>query len=96
MDAASVVGAVAAVMSAVSNLPQAIKTWRTRETGDLSARMLMLLTAGLALWVVYGLLRADWFVVAANACSLALVAYILSVKAREGSGPSSSAREQPR
>ena len=39
-----------------SYIPQLRKCWNTGETGDLSLKMLLLLTCGLGLWIVYGLM----------------------------------------
>jgi MtN3 and saliva related transmembrane protein len=49
--------------------------------------MFLTLAAGVALWVVYGFLKSDIFIVFANAISLALLMGILYFKLREGRGP---------
>jgi uncharacterized protein with PQ loop repeat len=58
---------------------------QTGETGDLSLRMLLLLAAVLGLWTIYGLIRADPVIIAANATSLALLSCIIYFKLREAS-----------
>jgi MtN3 and saliva related transmembrane protein len=83
-DATFWVGTFAGVLTAVSNFPQALKTWRTQETGDLSTRMLSMLAVGLVMWIAYGFLKGDMFILAANACAATLVIYILIVKVRTG------------
>lgn len=45
-------------------------------------RMLLVLIFGLALWVVYGVLKADLVVIVANGVSLMLVAGLLYFKIR--------------
>jgi MtN3 and saliva related transmembrane protein len=45
--------------------------------------MFSVLAAGVALWVVYGLLKQDWVIIAANAISLVLLGGILYFKVRE-------------
>ena len=52
------------------------------ETGDLSLKMLLFLGAGLALWTVYGVLRADVVIMAANGVSLTLLGVIVYLKLR--------------
>jgi len=47
--------------------------------------MLLLLAAGLGLWMVYGLMRSDLVIIAANATSLALLTCIIYFKLREAS-----------
>ena len=80
MDITSIVGVLAGAGTTIANAPQAVKTWRTRETQDLSVWMLAMLSSSLILWVVYGFMRGDWFIIVANAVSAALVASILFVK----------------
>jgi MtN3 and saliva related transmembrane protein len=45
--------------------------------------MTLLLTFGIALWVVYGVLRRDLVVIVANAVSLGLVGTLLVLKLGE-------------
>jgi MtN3 and saliva related transmembrane protein len=63
----SLIGAAAAFCTTASYVPQLKKVWTTGETRDLSLKMLPILAAGLALWIIYGLLRGDAAVIAANA-----------------------------
>jgi len=83
----TLIGAAAAFCTTVSYIPQLRKCWETGETGDLSLKMLLLLASGLALWLVYGFMRADAVIIIANAISLALLGGILFFKIR---GPKSS------
>jgi MtN3 and saliva related transmembrane protein len=89
MDTATVVGGVAAFCTTVSYFPQLKKCWQTGHAGDLSLKMFLILTAGIALWVGYGLLRGDAVITIANSISLLLLIGILYFKVREllGGGP---------
>ena len=79
----TLVGFFAASCTAVANFPQVVKAWRTHSTGDLSLKMILLLGAGLALWVLYGIMKSDIVIVLANLVSLALVASLLWFKIKE-------------
>ena len=79
----TLIGFAAAVCTAAANLPQVIKAWRTRSVGDLSLRMILLLSTGLALWIVYGAMKGDWVIIAANVASLILAGNLLAFKLRE-------------
>lgn len=79
-----VVGFVAATLTTVSFLPQAYKVYKTQHTADLSLWMFILFSVGIFLWLVYGLLVHSRPVIIANALSLLLSGYILSVKVRNG------------
>jgi MtN3 and saliva related transmembrane protein len=45
--------------------------------------MLVALTTGLALWVVYGAMRGDWVIIAANAVGASLAGIVLGCKIRD-------------
>ena len=79
----TIVGFLAALCTALANLPQVVKAWRTHSTGDLSLKMILLLGAGLALWVAYGLMRGDLVITIANLVSLALVMNLFAFKLKE-------------
>ena len=82
MDIVTAVGAMAAFCTTISYLPQLKKCWRTGHAGDLSMTMFMILAAGVALWIAYGLLKSDPVIVAANTVSLVLLIGILYFKVR--------------
>lgn len=77
------IGTVAAFFTTVSYVPQVRKAWRTRHTGDLSLKMLAILSMGLALWVVYGFMKGDWVIVVANFISLSMLANLIVFKVIE-------------
>jgi MtN3 and saliva related transmembrane protein len=68
------IGAAAAFCTTIANIPQLKKVWETGKADDLSLKMLLLLISGLALWIVYGVLRGDLVIITANAISIALLA----------------------
>jgi len=76
------IGYLAASLTTLSFLPQALHTFRTRDVRGISLGMYTLFTAGVALWLVYGLLLAAWPIVLANAVTLALALAILVMKLR--------------
>ncbi len=78
------VGFVAATCTTVAFLPQVIKIWRTRRTEDISLSMYIIFSAGVALWLAYGLFISAWPVVVANAVTLVLALFILAMKLRHG------------
>lgn len=78
----TLIGSLAAFCTTVSYLPQVRKCWTTGRADDLSLKMFLLLTVGVALWVIYGLTRGDAVIVAANSASLCFLAVILYFKLR--------------
>ncbi len=82
METETAIGFAAAFFTTLSYLPQVFKVWRTRETGDLSVKMLIALAVGLLLWIAYGMFRADIVIVVANAVSVSLVGTLIAFKVR--------------
>lgn len=77
------IGVAAAALTSLSYIPQVRKAWPRGSTADLSLTMLTVLTAGLLLWIGYGLLKGDWVIVAANGVGGALAASVLAFKIRD-------------
>lgn len=84
----SFLGAAAAGLTTLSYIPQVKKAWPRGETSDLSLKMLIALTLGLSLWVVYGILRGDWIVTGSNIVGASLVGIVLAFKIRDLRGGS--------
>ena len=78
------VGYAAAFLTTCSFVPQAWLTFRTRDVRGISLGMYSVFTAGVALWLLYGVLLGAWPVVLANAITLLLAAAILAMKLRYG------------
>lgn len=82
MELTDVVGDVAGTLTTLSFLPQVIKTWRTRSTADISLTMFLMFCAGVALWLVYGVLLDSVPLIVSNIVTLFLAGIILALKLR--------------
>jgi MtN3 and saliva related transmembrane protein len=78
------IGAIGAVLTTVCWLPQAIRLVRTRDTAAISLATNLMFAAGLVFWLIYGIVREDWPLIAANAVSMALTGVIIAMKLRYG------------
>jgi MtN3 and saliva related transmembrane protein len=76
----TVVGLAAAACTTGAIFPQLMKAWTTRQTDDISMNMLLVLASGLALWVAYGVMKADIVIILANGISLILIGGLLCLK----------------
>ena len=74
------IGSVAAILTTASFLPQAWHTFRTRDVSGISLSMYSLFTAGVALWLVYGILMEAWPIIIANIITTSLALMILMMK----------------
>ena len=70
MSWTQIIGLTAGVCTAISLVPQVVKTIKEKEAEDVSLLMLLVLGAGLALWIVYGIKRNDLPIIATNCFSL--------------------------
>ena len=80
MDNTEILGLAAAFFTTVSNIPQAVKIIKTRETKGVSAITYSALLFGLILWVVYGVMRDDLPLIIANSISAVITATVLFLK----------------
>jgi MtN3 and saliva related transmembrane protein len=76
----TVVGLLAAFCTTVSYIPQLKKCWDTGSADDLSLKMFSILAAGIALWIVYGIMQGDALIVLANSVSFLFLMGILYFK----------------
>jgi len=70
MDWTQIIGLAAGICTACSLLPQIFKTLKEKKAEDVSLAMLLVLQAGLILWIVYGFKRTDIPIIATNCFSL--------------------------
>jgi len=82
MNQITILGFTAAVLTTASFIPQALKTIKTKNTKDLSLPMYLILTLGVLLWFIYGVLINDWPMLLANAITLVFAIIILAYKIR--------------
>ena len=82
MDIQDLIGYSAATLTTVSFVPQALKTFRTRDVSGISLVMYSLFATGVALWLVYGVMLGEAPIYVANAITLALALAVLVMKLR--------------
>ncbi len=76
-------GYLAASLTTLSFVPQVLHTLRTRDTRAISLGMYLLFSAGVGLWLVYGVFIRAWPIILANAVTLVLASTVLWHKLRE-------------
>ncbi|QEM70225.1 hypothetical protein FO488_12490 [Geobacter sp. FeAm09] len=75
-------GLVAGTLTSIAAVPQVIKTLRTRHARDISVWQPVLLSIGVALWIVYGMLIHNLPLIVANIVPLACNALLTGLKLR--------------
>lgn len=82
-ELSELVGYPAAILTTIAFVPQAWKSWRTRDLSGISLPMYALFTLGVAFWLAYGLLIGSIPVIVANGVTLVLAALVLWLKVTE-------------
>ncbi len=78
----ALLGYLAGAITVASFLPQVVRTWRTRQTRDLSLGMFVLLVTSGTLWVIYGFLTDAAPVVITNVAMVVLNLALVVAKLR--------------
>lgn len=77
VDIFTLLGFAAGVITSIGFIPQLIRGYRTKQLTDVSYWMPLVLTVGMALWLLYGVLRSDLAIMIANGvgvtCNILLV-----------------------
>mgnify|MGYP001806073365 CR=1 FL=1 len=80
MQTNTIIGSLAAIMTTLAFVPQAIKVVKTRDTKSISLWMYIIFSTGVALWLVYGLMKNDLPIILANMVTLVFALIILFYK----------------
>jgi MtN3 and saliva related transmembrane protein len=75
-------GLVATAFTTSSFVPQVWRTWKSRDVSGISLPTYLIITIGLALWLVYGVLKDDLPLIIANAAMVVLTGAITVMKLR--------------
>ena len=73
-------GYTAALLGALSFLPQLVKVWRFRSVKDISLAMYIIYTTSVILWLAYGIIIKSAPLITAEILTLVLVSAILIMK----------------
>lgn len=74
------IGIVAGVCTSMSFIPQIAKILKTKHVRDISLQMYIVLTTGIFLWLVYGILIKAFPVILANSVAFLLCVWIVTMK----------------
>ena len=84
MGMTDAIGFLAGALTTIAFVPQALKMYATKSGKDVSARMLMIFSAGVVLWLIYGIMIGSLPVILSNVVTLVLSATIIALKMRYG------------
>jgi len=75
-----IIGFSAGALTTLALVPQAFKAWKTKHTRDVSFGWIAILTSGVFLWLVYGILINSFPIIIANGATLILSFAVLTLK----------------
>jgi len=74
------IGYTAAVCTTIAYIPQVIKVIKTKKTNDISTAMFILISGGVLLWLIYGIILVSIPMIIANGVTFILSFYIFIMK----------------
>jgi MtN3 and saliva related transmembrane protein len=77
MNNVTLIGICASLCTALASIPQLVKVIQCKKADDISPVMLIVLIAGLALWVWYGVFKNDFILIVANSIPFLVNAMLL-------------------
>ena len=75
-----VIGIVAGILILSGWVPQIVSGYKTKRLNDVSAYLMILIFAGAALWLVYGIALDDVYIMGVNIAAMVLTMIVLSMK----------------
>ena len=82
MGMTDAIGFLAGALTTIAFVPQALKMYTTKSGKDVSARMLLIFSAGVVLCLIYGIMIESVPVILANVVTLILSGTIIALKIR--------------
>jgi len=76
----TIIGIIAGALTTIAFLPQVIKIYKMKDAKELSLATFSIFSAGVLLWLVYGILVNELPIILANAVTLILIISIIVMK----------------
>ena len=82
MEVSDMLGYAAATLTSLSFVPQAWRTFRTKDVSGISLKMYSVFTLGVAVWLAYGIVLGEVPMMLANGLTLVLACAVLVMRVR--------------
>jgi len=76
----AIIGIVAGILILSGWVPQIVRGYKTKRLNDVSSYLMILIFAGAALWLVYGIALDDVYIMGVNLAAMVLTMIVLSMK----------------
>lgn len=77
-----ILATVAGIMILSGWVPQIVKGYRTKKLDDVSKYLMIFVSGGAFLWMVYGIEKNDPYIIGVNVAAIVLTMIVLSMKFR--------------
>jgi MtN3 and saliva related transmembrane protein len=77
-------GFLAGTLTSLSQLPQVIKVVKTNNTKSISLWTYILLTTGMSVWLLYGIIIKDYPIIISNVVTISFTLTIIRYKVKFG------------
>jgi MtN3 and saliva related transmembrane protein len=80
MDGITILGYAACAVTALTFLPQVIKTWKEKSAKNVSLMMFVIAFINEVMWIAYGVLRHDNVIIVTNVIMITMCSIMISLK----------------
>jgi len=78
----TILGVAAGILILSGWVDQIVKGYRTKSLKDVSKYLMILISGGAGLWLIYGIVVSDVFIISTNIAAIVLMMIILVMKKR--------------
>ena len=78
----TILGTLAGILILSGWVEQIIKGYKTKSLKDISKYLMIFISAGATLWLLYGIIVSDIFIIGTNIAAIALMIIVLIMKKR--------------
>ncbi len=82
MAAVDILGYSACAVTALTFLPQVVKTWKEKSAKNVSLLMFVIAAVNEVMWIAYGVMRDDMVIIVTNAIMIVMAFTMISLKLR--------------
>ncbi|HEX7847860.1 MAG TPA: SemiSWEET transporter [Chitinophagaceae bacterium] len=82
MTGTDILGYSACAVTALTFLPQVVKTWKEKSARNVSLMMFVIAAVNEAMWIAYGVLRNDMVIIVTNVIMIVMALTMISLKLR--------------
>ena len=82
MTGVQILGYAACAVTALTFLPQVVKTWKEKSAKNVSLMMFIIAFANEVMWIAYGVLRNDMVIIVTNVIMIVMCSIMISLKLR--------------